>query len=200
MNDRKNVRRLFVGLAVAGGMLIVGVGTAAAANMVRLYRSGVWSVLYTPSSNNGSPMCILVDDIGPSTYFALKFQGGSHPALFGELGKASWSIPNGRSIAMDFRVDRDPIFHVSADGSGRLVQWLVVGNGTRRFIRDFKDGETLLVDFPDGDEPTWRISLDGSYKATGVFSRCIAHMPSSTEPYGKSGAQGAGPGWNGPTG
>lgn len=198
MKRQNSVRgwRLRAGVAIA---ILAGTVAAKAAS-VPLYRSGFWTVEYTASNDNGSPMCILSDDLGPSAYFALKFQLAPQPALFGELGKMSWRIPKSRAISMEFQIDNDPPFNVSATGDGISLQWLGVGDGMRRFVREFKDGESMVVAFPDGDEPRWTISLDGSYKAADAFAACIANMPNTTQPYAPGTGREPGIGWNGPTG
>jgi hypothetical protein len=55
-----------------------------------------------------------------------------------------------------------------------------------RFRALFRTGSRLELAFPEGDEPSWRVPLDGSNAAARFFSEClIALRPSCpTQPFG----------------
>lgn len=101
------------------------------------------------------------------------------------LSREGWRIPPGLSLPVAMQVDRaEPIAVRSARGSGEDLSFTTDRERFAGFVPQFSSGTTLRIAFPDGDEPTWLVSLRGSFAAYAAFWRCLqAGRDAGTQPF-----------------
>jgi hypothetical protein len=42
-----------------------------------------------------------------------------------------------------------------------------------KLLKAFGDADRVVISFPDGDEPSWNVKMDGSRKAANEFKHCM---------------------------
>lgn len=132
----------------------------------------------------GTPLCALVTSpVSGSTIksVAVKSLGGNDH-LNVTLYKDSWSIPQGTtiSITLDF-MDNQPLA-LEAYGDGKFIDISLPHEATAIFLGLMKGSKFLKVGFPNGDEPEWAVSLDGSHQHMKEFVSC-AMSQERTQPF-----------------
>lgn len=62
-----------------------------------------------------------------------------------------------------------------AIGQRNFVEW-TVGGGIERFEAQFRNGSRLFLEFPEGSEAAWVVSLSGSAAAMGRMAECMSTL------------------------
>lgn len=148
-----------------------------------LGRYGAWSVysMVTPAGRN---VCGMVAQGSEGRRLHVQHVRGSNFILF-QAFKASWRIPQGTRMAISMRIDEGAAWAApQATGQRNSMQW-TMRSGIPRFEREFRNGSRLILTFPDGSEPDWAVSLNGSSEAMGRLVTCMrSHGAEPSQPFG----------------
>ena len=90
--------------------------------------------------------------------------------------KPSWKIPDNTMLEADMQIDRNEPWQAQADGHGSAAEWVISAAEIRDFDTQFRNGSTLTLTFPTGNEPPWALSLSGSTAASATLWRCVQDL------------------------
>ncbi len=160
----------------------------AQAQPTSLGRYGAWSVysLVTPAGRN---VCGMVVQGSEGRSLHIQHVRGTNYILFLAF-KTSWTIPEGTRTRITMRID-DGAAWTAAEASGQRnrVGWTMRA-GLPRFEAEFRNGSRLTLEFPQGSEAPWAVSLRGSGEAMGRLVTCMrASGGPPTQPFGAPPAQ-----------
>ena len=193
--------------AIAGSVpLVLLLGTAPSwADRTVYYHAGSWYA-FTDKDAQGTAVCG-IGSASPTDGHALSMTytiGGSDLTI--RADKPSWNIPDGTSVEADTQIDQNTAWNAQADGRGSGVEWTIGAASIRDFDTQMRNGTTLTVSFPSGNEPPWTLSLNGSTAASATLWRCVqdlsdrAHVttpasntPPPTQPFSQAPTQPAAP-------
>lgn len=150
-----------------------------------LGRYGAWSV-YSMVTPAGRDVCGMVAQGSEGRRVHVQHVRGGNYLLF-QAFKASWRIPPGTRMAISMRIDQGAAWAApQARGQRNSMQW-TMSTGIPRFETEFRNGSRLILSFPDGSEPDWAVSLNGSSEAMARMVTCIrAHGGEPSQPFGGS--------------
>ncbi|WP_207537185.1 hypothetical protein [Sabulicella rubraurantiaca] len=132
---------------------------------------GSWTA-YRAQTPTGRQLCgIRVVGAEGRTLHLKHFAGDRHVTF--QAFKSSWTIPQGTRLRLSLRVDNNaPWTTGGAVGQRNFVEWTVAG-GIERFEVQFRNGTRLFLEFPEGSEGPWVVSLTGSAAAMGRMVECM---------------------------
>ncbi|WP_301588809.1 hypothetical protein [Sabulicella glaciei] len=135
---------------------------------------GSWTA-YRAQTPTGRQLCgIRVVGAEGRTLHLKHFAGDRHVTF--QAFKTSWSIPQGTRLRLSLRVDGNaPWTTGGAIGQRNFVEW-TVGGGIERFDAQFRNGARLFLEFPEGSEAAWVVSLTGSAAAMGRMVECMGTL------------------------
>lgn len=151
---------------------------APAAAQYRDYEAaGVWRAF------GGGPVCGMESSSGARSIRIT--WDTSTPVVTFRLSRDGWRIPPGISLPVVMQVDRqEPIIVRNARGGGEGLSFNTDRDRFSDFSPQFSSGTTLRISFPEGDEPTWFVSLRGSSSTYSAFWRCVqAAREEGTQPF-----------------
>jgi hypothetical protein len=181
-------------------VLLLGVAPGWAQRTV-YYHAGSWYA-FTDKDAQGTAVCGIgsASRTDSSTLSMTYTIGGSDLTI--RADKPSWNIPDGTSVDASTQIDQDTAWSAQADGQGSGVEWTIGAASIRDFDTQFRNGSSMTVSFPSGNEPPWTRSLSGSTAASATLWRCVqdlsdrAHvttpatnMPPPTQPFGQAPTQ-----------
>jgi hypothetical protein len=138
-------------------------------------RAGGWQA-WGGTANDGTKVCG-VSAQGGGRWIGIKyFENEKHLTI--QLSKDNWKFKNGAEIDVSMRIDSESPwtatatgFHMS-DGDG-AVEFHVGIKNLARWMQEFRDGEEMIIDFPDTSADGWRVDLRGTNDISNDFGRCL---------------------------
>jgi len=186
--------------AVVPLAVLLGATPAHAAPEV-YYHAGAWHA-FTDKDAQGTAVCgIATENPTDGRKLSLTYTiGGSDLTVLAD--KPGWTIPDNTMLQANMQIDRGEPWQAQAVGHGTTVEWVISAASIRGFDTEFRNGHTMTVGFPTGNEPPWTLSLAGSTAASATLWRCVqdlsdrAHVtspasnaPPSTQPNGQAPTQ-----------
>jgi hypothetical protein len=146
------------------------------------------------TDNTGEPMCS-AGLVGADRALFVK---AYHDVFFVDIFKEGWQIPSDQRIEVVLQVESAPPmnFEGGLSPSTASLQFEIDPNGILKntgqktiteLVNLLKNGRSLRLVFPDGDEPQWQGSLTGSGKALTAMMDCTRHLMAAarpTQPFG----------------
>jgi len=177
--------------------LLALMGAAGWADPTIYYHAGSWHA-FTDKDLQGTAVCgIGTDNPSDGRSLSLTYTiGGSD--LTANADKPTWNIPDPTGIDVSVQIDQNPPLQAQGVGHGTAVQWTIPAAGIRSFDTQFRDGTTMTISFPAGNEPPWALSLNGSTAASATLWRCVQDLTdrakaaaaaantTPTQPYGQT--------------
>ena len=146
-------------------------GTAPAATTV-YYQSGAWRAFSGRDAQNRLVCGMLTDNPDDGRELRISSVIG-RAALYFSAEKPTWNIPAAMTIPVVLQSNNEVPWTVQAIGAAHEVSWSLGGADASAFESSFRDGTQMTVSFPSGNEPTWRVVLDGATAVDGTFRRCV---------------------------
>lgn len=168
----KYARGRYFGRLLAATLILIIPSVVAHAKLSRIYSSGYWNVL-EGTDNENALLCELgtTNKIGSWGFGILFFPHSSN--LLVSLFKNTWEIPAGTKIPVILRVGHAGLYTANANGKGHNVFWLIPKRIVGQFAKYFSEDNHMTIAFEKGNEPPWRLSLDGSAAALSQFVVCM---------------------------
>jgi hypothetical protein len=139
------------------------------------YRAGAWHA-FTDKDDQGAAVCgIATENQADGRNLTLTYTIGGSDLTF-TAAKPSWNIPDGTILEADMQIDRNEPWQAQGEGHGTTVGWVVSASEIRNFDTQFRNGTTLTLTFPSGNEPPWSLSLRGSTAASATLWRCVQDL------------------------
>ncbi len=139
------------------------------------YHAGAWHA-FTDKDDQGTAVCgIGTENTSDGRTLSLTYTIGSSDLTF-TAAKPSWTIPEGTILEADMQIDRNEPWQAQGNGHGTSLGWVVSASEIRAFDTQFRNGSTLTVTFPSGNEPPWTLSLSGSTAASATLRRCVQDL------------------------
>jgi hypothetical protein len=175
------VLKSFLISAASAAVFVVGI---AHADVRSIYQSDAWEPL-AGRADNGTPMCG-VQIQGPDKLFMVKwFQG--HDALSIHMFKPSWNIPPGTIFKVSIQFSQMVPWEGTAIGIvGKGLELRVPDAAISKFLDELRLATSMVVRFPDGNEPPWIAIMTGNNAAVVKMAQCIQwtlHPQTPTQPY-----------------
>lgn len=139
-------------------------------------RAGAWEA-FGGTTDDRKKVCG-ISTSGEGLWFGVKYFKGDDGFTV-QLSSSDWTVKDGEKVKVTMRFDRlspwsGPAtgFHMS-DGDAAL-ELDIPANRLSLWLREFRQSNTLLVEFPDApDVEDWKVSLAGT---TAITDRMIACM------------------------
>jgi hypothetical protein len=166
--------RLLRGLFFAASVMAV-VPMASHADTRTLASAGAWTV-FGGTTTSDRPVCG-ISSSGKGRYFGLKFYKGDDTLTI-QLGSSSWKIDDKVKQRVTMRIDDNGRWNANAtgmhfnDGDAGL-EFEINRRELSTFIREFRNGDAIILTFPDSDAEDWRGSLSGTDQVISAFNRCV---------------------------
>jgi len=139
------------------------------------YRAGAWHA-FTDKDAQGAAVCgIGTENPSDGRSLTLTYTVGGSDLTFTAV-KSSWTIPEGTILEADMQIAPNEPWQAQGDGHGTSVSWVVSASEIRNFDTQFRNGTTLTLTFPSGNEPPWSLSLRGSTAASATLWRCVQDL------------------------
>lgn len=184
---------------VAGVLLTVLVAEARADDSMIYYHAGSWDA-FSGHADGGQAFCgIGSTSPADGRSLSIRFDLGGQNVEF-TIGKPDWSIPDGTQAIILMQVGSETPWTEQAVGSGRRMHWSMDQAAVQSFDVQFRRASAMTLTFPNGNEPPWTISLNGSTAIDNTFGRCITDLsqreqtagqaggPPATQPFGRGAA------------
>lgn len=177
------MRKIFL-----AGIAAMAIGSVhAEPNDIRITaQNGYWSNA-TGYSEANRPMCSM-QETGDNRYLFVKwFDGDDHLSI--HIMKNSWKIPSGTRMNVSIQIDHAAPFIANAIGDKDLIQFTIRGDDLKNFLDEIRFGNSMTINFIDGNEGAWSANLLGGNQAVINLMKCIAEIKSwreqTTQPYNR---------------
>lgn len=155
-------------------------GTASARSSV-LAEIGPWQAYHTRTDNGASLCGILQFNNG----LGLLIKMNDARETFIHLTKDSWAVPQDVRMGVAFVVDGQQV--ASLRFAGTPDPTMIEGNLTPEqaaaLLDRFALGQDMRIHFLTGNEGFWSVPLQGTYKITQAFFRCLTTMLEARQPF-----------------
>jgi hypothetical protein len=139
------------------------------------YHAGAWHA-FTDKDDQGAAVCgIATENQADGRNLTLTYTIGGSDLTF-TAAKPSWNIPEGTILEADMQIDRNEAWQAQGEGHGSTVGWVVSAFEIRNFNTQLRNGATMTLTFPSGNEPPWSLSLRGSTAASATLWRCVQDL------------------------
>ncbi len=154
--------------------VLLGATSARAAPNV-YYHAGAWHA-FTDKDDQGAAVCgIATENQADGRNLTLTYTIGGSDLTF-TAAKPSWAIPDGTILEADMQIDRNEPWQAQGEGHGTTVGWVVSASEIRNFNAQLRNGATMTLTFPSGNETPWSLSLRGSTAASATLWRCVQDL------------------------
>jgi hypothetical protein len=176
LSPRAATARAIATRAIAAFPLVVLLGTTPGrADPTIYFRVGSWHA-FTDKDAQGAAVCgIGTENPTDGRKLSMTYTVGGND-LTVQAVKPSWTIPDGSTVEADMQIDRDQSWQAQATGHGTDVEWVISAANIREFDTQFRNGGTLTVSFPSGNEAPWTLALSGSTMASATLWRCVQYL------------------------
>lgn len=176
---RKLIAALFCFLALIQG-------DALRAETRTIARHGGWTA-FGGTTNQGHPTCG-IDTIHEATgrHFLIQHYA-PNDFLVVRAHKSGWQIPSGTRVRARLSIDRRISWNITADGDRNYIEWRISGSVIAEFIREFRLGLEMWLEFLDGTEPPWYFTLRGTNATFDAFATCLRthSLRQSSQPHSR---------------
>ena len=186
------MKRLLTAAAIAL-LMTTAAHAASKSNGITTYtllQGKYWTTFATINDNKNVDVryqCAVQTEGSTTSKFFLKWT--PQYGLRIQLWKKNWQLPE--DAVVPFSID---LFEDSKPDDGKTLTvkggWAVPAAGnygasvfgeihedhTNDFMVAFRAADRMVVNFPDGDEPSWNMKGEGTRKAGEEFAKCIAFM------------------------
>jgi hypothetical protein len=138
------------------------------------YHSGNWDA-FSGRSGNAAVCGFGTSNASDGRALAVRMDVPGTTVTF-TASKPGWSIPDGTHIRVVMQIGLDTPVTEAAVGKDASVTWTMGAAALAGFQARFGAASSMTLTFPDGNEPPWRLSLNGSSAVTGTFNRCVADL------------------------
>jgi hypothetical protein len=155
--------------------VLLAAAPAAHAQRTVYYQAGAWHA-FTDKDAQSAAVCGIATD-NPAAPGTLSFTytiGGDDLTI--TAAKPSWNIPDGTSVNTSLLIDQGQPWTAQTTGNGTDVAWTIDAASIREFDTEFRNGHTITLSFPSGNEPPWTLSLRGSTAASETLWRCVQDL------------------------
>jgi hypothetical protein len=134
-------------------------------------------------NNDGDPMCLM---LSKGTTNAIWVKWTQRKGFMVQVYDINWRLTEGTKVpfTLEFFDNARPGQNAtmstdageaspSMSGSGTSVFMYISDENASKLLSAFGDADRMLVHFPQGDEPSWTASMEGSRKAASEFQQCI---------------------------
>jgi hypothetical protein len=139
------------------------------------YHAGAWYA-FTDKDDQGAAVCGIGTQIPPDNRNLTLTYTISGSDLTFTASKPSWNIPDGTILEADMQVGQNGPWQAQGHGHGAAMAWVVSASEIRNFDTLFRNGSTLTLTFPSGNEPAWSLPLRGSTAASATLWRCVQDL------------------------
>jgi hypothetical protein len=183
--------------AIFGVALAALASPVALAEMNQIGHYNYWDV-YAGTDDKGGKMCSMQTG-NDDSLLALKYSN-SNDTIALQMFKTRWDFPSNKKILVKIKVDsaRPWDMHMDSYKPGDSNSYLEFDFGWNsvnpdtgeRYIVEFtnllRNGNMVVISFPDGDEGNWNFALGGSDPAMSKFLSCMTVISGkATQPYSK---------------
>jgi hypothetical protein len=195
---RATPHRVMRTLAVAAPLAVLLLATSGRAAPTVYYHAGAWHA-FTDKDDQGAAVCgIGTENQSDGRNLTLTYTIGGTDLTF-TANKPSWNIPDGTILEADMQIDGNQAWQAQGEGHGTTLVWVVSASEIRTFDTQLRNGSTMTLTFPSGNEPAWSLSLRGSTAASATLWRCVQDMTDRAKAAGSNVPTGNGPPGNAPT-
>lgn len=138
-----------------------------------ILRSGLWSAY--SGGDDARRLCGIATAGGEGRRIAVQQYGGED-GLEIQISKDSWAIPDNTPVDVQFQFDGRGATAERASGTGRTLIVRLPMERAVLFMRALRNGRTLRVLFPTGNEPPWNGGLSGTSHVIDAFDQCRASL------------------------
>lgn len=154
------------------------VAGAAMAQTRTLVRAGAWEA-FGGTASKGLALCGMSTEAN-TRYFSIKRVGGND-VLSVQLGTPQWKLTDGERkqvrLAFDSKTARNSAgVGMHFDDGDPGLEFAVPAAETEEFLREFRTGTQLTVQFPDANFADWKVSLSGSSAVADAFQQCTKRL------------------------
>jgi hypothetical protein len=160
--------RILTVLVLAGATLAT---LPASAQTIAGY--GRWDVVAGLAPDDGSPFCAMTSQTADGRAFHVVWMERDRDLRL-RIRDRRWRIRPGDQIPV--RVEIDGVHAWTAHARpihAQLIEILIANRDIPAWERAWRRGMRMEILFPGSAEPTWRLGLDGTNRATDAFVRCI---------------------------
>ena len=160
---------------ILSAMLVVGPAMAQTKTIVR---AGTWEA-FGGSTSKGAALCGMSTETN-TRYFSIKRVGGSD-VMSVQLGTPQWKLTDGERkqvrLAFDSKAARSSAgVGMHFDDGDPGLEFAVPAAEIEEFLREFRAGTQLTVQFPDANFPDWKVPLSGSSAVADAFQQCAKRL------------------------
>jgi hypothetical protein len=162
-------------LAAAAPLAVLLLATPGRAAPTVYYHAGAWHA-FTDKDEQGAGVCgIATENQSDGRNLTLTYTIGGTDLTF-TAAKPSWNIPEGSILEANMQIDGNPAWQAQGTGHGTTLVWVVGAADVRNFNTQLRNGSTMTLTFPSGNEPPWSLSLRGSSAASATLWRCVQDL------------------------
>ena len=156
--------------------------------------SGLWTYAHSTNRN----ICTMKTQMGDGNphrgMVFVKYQRGGD-GLFVQLSKNTWEFERGQRPDIRANLKFDSVDHFVTgkafsrrDNRDAYIEFQVKPEYTADFLELFSEANMLTVNWPDGNEPDWNASMQGSRDVAASFTECVRFFggPVPADNYGTS--------------
>jgi hypothetical protein len=147
----------------------------ALAQMQTYYHTGVWDA-FSGRNEQGRAVCG-IGNTNPidNRRLAIRFPIEGTDTVF-SVSKPDWSIPDNTRVTVVMQVGLNTPWTEAGNGHGHSIDWPMDRSAAQPFDQQFRGASSMTLTFPDGNEPSWTISLAGSSAISDAFGRCVRDL------------------------
>ena len=170
-------------VVTAAALALLTTAAQATSKPYTFYKGGYWETFGMVSNSDGDPMCGMQTS-GANNQFYVKWTPTNGMVV--QVWKSNWRLSNETNVSfsLEFSDNEKPDDHRTLntdtgwatrtkDGSGSSLFMAVANDSMAELLKVFSDADTAVITFPEGDEPSWSVKMDGSRKATNEFMHCM---------------------------
>jgi hypothetical protein len=163
--------------------LVAGLAPGAAVAQVRTYyRAGAWDA-FSGRNDKGGAECGIGTTLPDLRRLTVQFTIGGTDTVF-SASKPDWSIPDNTPVTVVMQIGLNTPWTEQATGHGHAIDWSLDPGAMPLFDQQFRGASSMTVTFPNGNEPPWSLSLDGSTEISETITRCVRDLTRQVEAAG----------------
>jgi hypothetical protein len=161
--------------------------SAAIAQIQTYYHAGVWDAFSGRNEKGGAVCGIGNTNPTDNRRVSIRFDIGGTDTII-TATKPDWAIPDGTQIRVVMQIGLNTPWTEQGNGHNHSVSWILDRSAMQPFDQQFASASSMTLTFPDGNEPPWNASLNGSSAITATFARCINDLTSQVQAAKAAGA------------
>jgi hypothetical protein len=159
--------------------LLLSSVTSARASL--LAKTGWWEAHHTVADDGGQICSIVQFNNG----MGLLIKMDQLRNFFIHLTKDHWNVPREARMGVSFLVDGRQIVKLPFSGTtdASMIEGNLAPEEAAALIDRFALGRHMEIRFLTGNEGYWAVPLQGTYRITQTFLRCISAMTNARQPF-----------------